>query len=336
MGGGWGLLGAGRPSVLRWAGGAGRHGRVCHKRGRRLHLGHREWRGENRRPDGRHRLARDEHLPSGSGRMEDRAPSHRLLFGGGASRRHVGGPRRELSRAGASAASALLLALIHKSAWNRNSANFAITEFSEVGLPVPPWSVRRRPLTPTPSATSRMSATSPSSGLAAVERLPSSAARPTSSARRPSSSGGRPTSSVRRLLFSSNRPGQSPLSHGGRLPSSSGPPGRSRPSSSPLAFWPRPSCSLPAGPPDLCPRSSPSPAAWSGRKPARIPLRSPRAIAGPVPPPAPERSSLSLCPLMRLLVSTTVANTTPIHRSAWKGDSPKFAATRNTQASATK
>jgi hypothetical protein len=27
---------------------------------------------------------------------------------------------------------ALLLALIHPSAWNRNSANFAITEFSEV------------------------------------------------------------------------------------------------------------------------------------------------------------------------------------------------------------
>src|SRR5919112_5808032 len=33
--------------------------------------------------------------------MEDRAPSHRLLFGGGASPGHVGGPRRESSRAGA-------------------------------------------------------------------------------------------------------------------------------------------------------------------------------------------------------------------------------------------
>ena len=66
-----------------------------------LHLGHRTWRGENRRRYGKHRLARDEHLPSRSGRMEDRAPSHRLLFGGGPSPRHVGGPRRELSRAGA-------------------------------------------------------------------------------------------------------------------------------------------------------------------------------------------------------------------------------------------
>src|SRR5918994_5496862 len=47
-------------------------------------------------------MARDERLPSRSGRMENGAPSHRLLFGGGASPRHVGGPRRELSRAGAS------------------------------------------------------------------------------------------------------------------------------------------------------------------------------------------------------------------------------------------
>src|SRR3712207_2169455 len=34
--------------------------------------------------------------------MEDSAPPHRLLLGGGGSPRHVGGPRRELSRAGAS------------------------------------------------------------------------------------------------------------------------------------------------------------------------------------------------------------------------------------------
>jgi hypothetical protein len=34
--------------------------------------------------------------------MEDGAPPYRLLFGGGASPRHVGRPRRELSRAGAS------------------------------------------------------------------------------------------------------------------------------------------------------------------------------------------------------------------------------------------
>src|SRR5215207_1407688 len=35
---------------------------------------------------------------------------------------------------GLRAASALLSALIHRSAWNRNSANFAITEFSEVRM----------------------------------------------------------------------------------------------------------------------------------------------------------------------------------------------------------
>jgi hypothetical protein len=33
-------------------------------------------------------------------------------------------------------APALPFALIHRSAWNRNSANFAITEFSEVGSEV--------------------------------------------------------------------------------------------------------------------------------------------------------------------------------------------------------
>ena len=34
------------------------------------------------------------------------------------------------------AASALLLVLIHPSAWNRNSAKFAFWAFSEVGLPI--------------------------------------------------------------------------------------------------------------------------------------------------------------------------------------------------------
>ena len=42
--------------------------------------------------DGRHRLAGDEHLPSRIGRMEDSAPPHRLLEGGGPSPRLVGGP----------------------------------------------------------------------------------------------------------------------------------------------------------------------------------------------------------------------------------------------------
>jgi len=40
-------------------------------------------------------------------------------------------PKRRGS--GSRAASALSLALIHRSAWNRNSANFALTEFCEVG-----------------------------------------------------------------------------------------------------------------------------------------------------------------------------------------------------------
>ena len=44
---------------------------------------------------------RYERLPSRSGRMEDGAPPHRLLFGGGASPRHVARPRSESSRAGA-------------------------------------------------------------------------------------------------------------------------------------------------------------------------------------------------------------------------------------------
>jgi hypothetical protein len=50
--------------------------------------------------EGRHRLAGDEHLPSRRGRMEDSAPPHRFLLGGGGSPRSVGGPRRVLSRAG--------------------------------------------------------------------------------------------------------------------------------------------------------------------------------------------------------------------------------------------
>jgi hypothetical protein len=40
---------------------------------------------------------------------------------------------------GSSGTSAVLLTLIHRSAWKGNSANFVLTEFSEVGIaPVPP------------------------------------------------------------------------------------------------------------------------------------------------------------------------------------------------------
>jgi hypothetical protein len=42
-----------------------------------------------------------------------------------------GKPQALEGRAGLTGAPALLFALIHPSAWNRNSANFAITEFSE-------------------------------------------------------------------------------------------------------------------------------------------------------------------------------------------------------------
>src|SRR5918995_4264780 len=63
-------------------------------------------------------MARDERLPSRSGRMEDSAPSHRLLEGGGGSPRHEGGVQEGSCRGpGLVATSALLYALIHRSAW---------------------------------------------------------------------------------------------------------------------------------------------------------------------------------------------------------------------------
>ena len=68
--------------------------------------------GEHRRRYDRHRLARDEHLPSRSGRMEDSAPPHRLLVGGGGSPRRVGGgPRRGVVEGRRVAAPAYLLPL---------------------------------------------------------------------------------------------------------------------------------------------------------------------------------------------------------------------------------
>jgi hypothetical protein len=42
----------------------------------------------------------------------------------------------KLDRPGSLAASALSLALIHRSAWSKYSQNFAIRGFSEVGLPL--------------------------------------------------------------------------------------------------------------------------------------------------------------------------------------------------------
>src|SRR5215203_204277 len=62
--------------------------------------------------------------------MEDGAPPHRCLAGAGGSPRHVGGPKGVVEGRTV-AAPALLLALIHPSAWNRYSPKFAGTEFSE-------------------------------------------------------------------------------------------------------------------------------------------------------------------------------------------------------------
>src|SRR5215212_816266 len=45
--------------------------------------------------------------------------------------------------------------LLILSAWKVNSSNFGFTKFYEVGLPVDPRSVRRGPLAPTSSASSR-------------------------------------------------------------------------------------------------------------------------------------------------------------------------------------
>src|SRR5215212_6051840 len=57
--------------------------------------------------------------------MEDSAPSHRLLEGGGGNPRHVGGvSKKGVVEGRGYRASALLLALIHRSAWKVNSPKF--------------------------------------------------------------------------------------------------------------------------------------------------------------------------------------------------------------------
>src|SRR5215211_4376830 len=144
---------------------------------------------------------------------------------------------------------------------------------------------------------SRASTSSPS-GPATVGLLPSAAALlPPSSAQLPPS--------------------------GGRLPASLALAFWRLPSPSPVAFWPRPFASPLSGSAELFARPSVSLPAWSGRTPVRTPPRTPQATARPVPPPTPEPTSFAHGPLLRLLVSVVAAKTTPIHRSAWKGDSPK-------------
>src|ERR671913_2537244 len=66
--------------------------------------------------------------------MEDSAPPHRFLLGGGPSPRLVGGIQEGSRRGLGRNVPALSLAFIHPSSWNRNSRklNFAFTEFSEV------------------------------------------------------------------------------------------------------------------------------------------------------------------------------------------------------------
>src|SRR5215217_946858 len=66
--------------------------------------------------------------------MEDSAPRHRFLLGGGASPRSVGGPRRESSRTGTLSSSGPSSCPIHRSAWKGNSANFAFWGFCELRL----------------------------------------------------------------------------------------------------------------------------------------------------------------------------------------------------------
>src|SRR5215218_10317951 len=58
--------------------------------------------------------------------MEDSAPRHRFLLGGGASPRSVGGPRRESSRTGTLSSSGPSSCPIHRSAWNKNSRKFNV------------------------------------------------------------------------------------------------------------------------------------------------------------------------------------------------------------------
>src|SRR5215208_1212781 len=131
---------------------------------------------------------------------------------------------------------------------------------------------------------SRTAASFTSSGPAALGPLPSSAARPPCS-------GGRLPSSARRPFSSAPRP-----------PSSQGPPGQP-PLSSSLPAWladlwtplssggPQPSSSPPVWPADLWPRPSSSPPGGPGRKPDRIPLLRPVALAQSLPPPTPDPSS---------------------------------------------
>src|SRR5215208_3302265 len=127
---------------------------------------------------------------------------------------------------------------------------------------------------------------------------------------RPPSPGGRLHPSARRQPSSSGPPGRSPPSSSDRPPSPPGPSGLSRPSSSPFAqpaaFWPRPSSPL-ARPAYLWPRSSSSLPAWSPRKPFRIPPRTPRALSRPVFLATPEPSSFFHRPLPRFPVVVSSA-----------------------------
>src|ERR687897_387895 len=56
--------------------------------------------------------------------MEDSAPPHRFLLGGGPSPRLVGGIQEGSRRGLGRNVPALSLALIHRSAWNKNSRKF--------------------------------------------------------------------------------------------------------------------------------------------------------------------------------------------------------------------
>ena len=78
--------------------------------------------------------------------MEDGAPPHRCLAGDGGSPRHVGGPRRELSRAGSGVALAPSFSLIHRSAWNTNSRKF-ISKILHSLTPIPLKSPLQAPRT---------------------------------------------------------------------------------------------------------------------------------------------------------------------------------------------
>src|SRR5215212_10738507 len=101
-----------------------------------------------------------------------------------------------------------------------------------------------------------------------------------------------------------------------RPPPSASSPGRPPPSPSPLgrhvAPWLRPSSAPLAFPALHCLRPSPSLAAGTGRNSIRIPPRTPRAIARPLPSPRLESSPFHFVSYFRLLVSVTVAKTTHI------------------------